>query len=81
MTIQAQQIKCPECEKQSITPERIYTEPHSLTTDMAWYPYYDSENRYHDHNPNKISREYHCSNGHSFSGTQVNTCWCGWSNT
>lgn len=56
---------CPECQKQGLT-SNVFV---GISTSTALYyePYYDKEGNYHDENPNLITTEYHCSNGHEWS--------------
>jgi len=33
---------------------------------MGYTPYYDEGGKYHNNNPNTITKVYHCSNGHTW---------------
>ncbi len=70
-------MKCPQCEKAGLTPEQI-DDHGSMTTDMYFAPFYDSDGRKHHHDGNARSSNLQCSNGHRFVKSTPNTCWCGW---
>lgn len=69
-------MKCPTCVEQGL--RSTVTEGPSLTTAMAYQPFYDEEGRYHVHDMNRQTTEYECSNGHAWSVTGIRPCWCGW---
>lgn len=53
----------------------------AVTTCMGYYPYWDEDGVYHNHDPNSTRSIYKCSRGHEFSKTQLNRCpakRCGW---
>ena len=53
---------CPTCQKES-KKSRVYFDG-QRTTLMAGYPYWDEEGNYHQNNPNRTTRHFHCSNNH-----------------
>jgi hypothetical protein len=62
-------MKCPECEKEELK-SRAYIGTISATQ-MDVRPYYDEDGNLHVPNdPNTITTEYTCSNGHSFKETK-----------
>jgi len=67
-------MKCEECQKQGLT-SRIYVGGTTATLMAAEY-YYDEEGRYHAHDPNNLTTTFACSNGHHWSETSRDECWC-----
>lgn len=68
---------CAECLKDGKKPDRIY--PHgSSTTLMCGQSFYDGDGKYHVHDPNSIRTDYSCSNGHRWTDSCRDECWCGW---
>jgi len=55
---------CPTCQKES-KKSRVYFDG-QRTTLMAGYPYWDEEGNYHQNNPNRTTRHFHCSNYHGW---------------
>lgn len=68
---------CPECKKQGLK-SKVYIGG-STSTLMYCQPFYDKEGKYHDHDYNSHTTTYSCSNGHHWTESPPNTCWCGWS--
>lgn len=69
-------MKCPFCikeEKRSTI--RIGT---SISTALAWSPFYDEDGGLHHHNPNHTVTDYHCSNDHVWTESTKQKCWCGY---
>lgn len=71
-------MKCPECEKQGLAPERIDILPGGMVTAAFISPFYDSEGKHHFHDTNRHTEDLKCSNGHEFTYTKSHKCWCGW---
>jgi len=70
-------MKCPVCEKKGLK-STVY--PCCSTATLLWNePYYDEDGKYHDHDPNAVTTDYHCSNGHRWIEWHYYKCWCGWS--
>ena len=63
---------CPVCQEQNLK-SRVTGGP-GMTTLMGYFPYYDEDGKYHDHDPNTTTTHYNCSNGHYFSISQKGTC-------
>ena len=57
-------MKCAECQKLGKT-SKVYIDQ-MYTTMMGYTPYYDEGGKYHNNNPNTITKVYHCSNGHTW---------------
>ena len=68
---------CPQCKSED-KKSNVYPSPYSLTTSMCSNEFYDSDGKYHSHNPNTVSRQYSCSNGHNWGESIKGKCWCGW---
>ena len=64
---------CPECLKQGLT-STLYTQNGGITTDMCVNTFYDENGKYHYHNPNVTSSEWHCSNGHHGVNSHYHKC-------
>ena len=65
--------KCPECEKTGLR-SKVY-EMRSSTTAMWRDAYYDEDGVYQSCDPNWITTEYRCSNGHKWEETaRVQEC-------
>lgn len=67
---------CPDCKlaglKSTVTKGRA-------SRTLAYCPwYFDEEGRRHNHDGNKMTISYECSNGHRFAETTSGACWCGW---
>ncbi len=58
-------MMCPECVKEG-KKSCVYIGT-STTTLLAWTPYYDEDGGYHNENPNRITTQYSCSNGHRWA--------------
>ncbi len=70
-------MKCPECV--AVGLRRTETAGGTSTT-LMWSPaFYDEDGKYHDHDPNKKTAEYACSNGHKWVETSRGKCpSCDW---
>lgn len=67
---------CEECKKNK---QRSLSYPGgSTSTLLGFQPYFDEDGKYHNHDPNKITTYYNCSNGHKWVNSYVQSCWCGW---
>lgn len=67
---------CLACLDAGAKPERIYGGMGSSTS-MAVEMFWDSNGRYHHHDPNVHREHFRCSNGHDFYRTRTKDCWCG----
>lgn len=49
-------------------------------TQIPWAPFYDKDDRekFHDHDPNRHTLTYTCSNGHQWTEDWYRECRCGW---
>lgn len=65
-------MKCPVCEQQG--KKSTLRGGGSFTTCMCGETYWDEDGKYHNHDPNRISTGYHCSNGHEFSVSSRSPC-------
>lgn len=65
-------LKCPLCVAGNQI-SRVYIGP-STTTLMTTMEYFDEQGTYHLHDPNTISREFSCSNGHRWQEQTVRSC-------
>lgn len=64
---------CVQDQKQSIVHE------HNTTTDSAGIlPFFDNDGNRHYHDKNARRTILICENGHYWSVTHYNECWCGW---
>ena len=70
-------MTCPICESEGRTSQ-IYPDGYGTSTLMNCPPYYDEQGKLHYHDRNTISSGGRCSNGHTYSQTAGNKCWCGW---
>jgi hypothetical protein len=55
-------MRCPQCKEES--KKSVVYPGLSTTTLMGWFPYYDEEGNYHNHDPNIHTTAYRCSNEH-----------------
>ena len=63
--------KCVESKKES----KLFISNAGVSTLMGWGSgYYDEGGNHHDHDPNRIAREFHCSNGHRGIFIMGNKC-------
>ena len=67
-------MKCPECVAEG-KRSKVYVGGHSSTL-MGYLAYYDEDGKLHDHDPNVYSTNYRCSNGHKWTESKKNKCWC-----
>lgn len=65
-------LKCPEC-VESDQRSKVYSRG-VFSTATGWSPFYDEDGAYHQHNPNKTTAVYSCSNGHEFSRVAPHPC-------
>lgn len=70
-------VICPVCAENNQTS--IVKNYSSSSTLMYCQPYYDEQGNYHNHDSNKTTTHYKCSNGHSFTikghyGCKVKGC-------
>jgi hypothetical protein len=68
---------CEQCQKEELK-SRIDLLPMGVRTAMGWQDFYDEDGKFHCHDPNVTTFNHKCSNGHEFSKSQKETCWCGW---
>ena len=68
---------CPVCEKMGLK-SKVFSNGSSVTL-MGYSPYYDEDGQFHNHDPNRITMDYHCSNDHVFVIRKRHSCTCGWS--
>lgn len=71
-------MKCKECVKENLKSQVSIGS--TTTTCMGYNNYYDEDGKYHFHNPNIVSTEMRCTNGHTWSEKSKPSCWCGWKN-
>jgi len=67
---------CPKCQEEN-KKSKVYNGC-TFCTAVYYRPYYDEEGTYHNHDANKRTTSYSCSNGHRFSVTDYGSCRCGW---
>ena len=65
-------IICPVCQENNQTSK--VTELTSSVTTSYSSPFYDEEGNYHNHDSNKTTTNYQCSNGHSFKVVKRRGC-------
>ena len=65
-------IICPVFQEQNLK-SRVSSGP-CMTTLVGYFPYYDEDGKYHDHDGNTKTTDYNCSMGHYFSISQTGTC-------
>lgn len=65
-------MKCPECEKLGI--KSTVRHNGGLTTLVSYFPYYDEDGEYHDHDPNRNTFFFECSEGHEFTTYSTHPC-------
>jgi len=70
-------LVCQQCTEQGATPERIH-DLGGVATLAFCSPFYDGNGRRHQHDTNRLTYDFRCSNGHQFSQMIPHTCWCGW---
>jgi hypothetical protein len=58
-------LKCPECIKEG-KKSKVYIGC-TTSTLIAPVQYYDEDGNYHSSNPNTMTTQYSCSNGHHWS--------------
>jgi hypothetical protein len=74
-------MKCPECVKEG--KKSCVKVGECSSTCLACPLFYDEEGAYHVHNSNVTTQYYACTEGHSWSAHEPNTCpnpHCGWTN-
>ena len=65
-------MKCAECE--TLGKRSRVVVGGSRTTLLGYSPYYDEEGLYHNHDPNTITTEYCCSEGHVWERRSKRQC-------
>jgi hypothetical protein len=75
--MQVNHLVCQECAARGVTPGRI-EDLGGMSTLMSYPAFYDGEGKRHDHNTNRFTCGFRCSNGHRFAQVVPHTCWCGW---
>ena len=67
---------CPTCKKEG-KKSKVY--PGMGTSTLLFCPpFYDEDGKYHNHDSNRHTTEYSCSNGHKWAEENHGSCWCGW---
>lgn len=66
---------CEQCQQEDKTSE-IDVGTGAVSTAMAVRYFYDTEGRYHAHDPNWVTITFRCSNGHEWAETSQDKCWC-----
>jgi len=69
-------MRCPECSKQGKS-HVVFVGPTRITL-MGYARFYDQDDKLHDHNPNRTTIDYSCSNNHTWEDVSGTICWCGW---
>lgn len=70
---------CPECKKED--KKSIVQEHGGISTLMYYQPFYDEDGKRHNHDGNRFTMSYSCSNGHKWLDTLKKTCSnCEWTN-
>lgn len=67
---------CEECQK--LNKKSTIAIGNSMMTAVYYTPFYDENGKYHNHDNNKKTTSYSCSNGHKWSVSNWGSCWCGW---
>ncbi len=65
-------MKCPGCIKEG-KKSKVF-ELGSYKTLMGSQTYYDEDGKFHSHDPNQMSTQYRCTNGHMFRQTRKADC-------
>jgi hypothetical protein len=66
-------MKCPKCVDEN-TPSKVYSDGGSKTLMGGGGPFWDEQDEYHVHDPNRVTREFHCSFGHIWSIAGLDPC-------
>lgn len=69
-------MKCPTCVAEG-KKSRVEIGRTSRTC-LGHSPFYDEDGKYHNHDPNRSTTQYHCSNGHAWQDVSYTECWCGY---
>jgi hypothetical protein len=70
-------MRCPVCEPEKV--KHTVQQGFSRSTLLGGSaPYYDEDDKVHNHDPNTSSVTYECSNGHKWTVKAGHSCWCGW---
>lgn len=69
-------IICETCQEQNV--KSTVEEGMTSVTAMYCAPFFDEEGNRHVHDTNVQRTSFTCSNGHSFTKQNKNSCWCGW---
>lgn len=65
-------MKCPFCQEEG---KKSIVTPHGGTSTLLGFStYYDEDGNYHSHDPNKLTKDYSCSNGHKWFETFKPEC-------
>jgi hypothetical protein len=67
-------FKCPACQELGLTSRVNVTESDVKSSIEETECFFDEFGLYHEHNPDPIWLEFHCSNGHSGSITPCSCC-------
>lgn len=69
-------IICAECKKLGLKSKVDV----GVGTETLVYcaPFYDERGRCHQHDTNRYTTRYNCSNGHEWTENTREKCWCGW---
>jgi hypothetical protein len=78
MTIQGNPVFCPVCQQKGLK-SKVFVGGARITA-MCAEAFYDEEGIYHCHDPNIMTRDYRCSNGHVWQVKGHGNCPCGWNN-
>lgn len=65
-------MKCKHCELEG--KQSNVFDMGSSTTLLSYTPFYDAEGQYHNHNPNRITHGYMCSNQHRRTEQSIEPC-------
>jgi hypothetical protein len=65
-------MKCPGCVKEGRV-SKVFVNGLTRTL-LSWMPYYDEDGKYHDHNPNRETRFFRCSNDHEWTTVELPAC-------
>jgi hypothetical protein len=65
-------MKCPVCEEMDLK-SKVF--PGTQTTTLAMgESYYDEDGEWHDHDPNRTTRSFWCSQNHGWSTSSYRKC-------
>ncbi len=69
-------MKCPFCFDLELT-SRVTSEDFAPETEVGYLPYYDDEDVYHSHDPNRRGTRNFCTQGHVWYVTDIPKCPAG----